>query len=82
MIQTLLNKGKYTFKGSLVDLRRCINSLKIIEVIQDTHFDNAYMYTVLAQFKYHGGKHKVLIERSMTGEEIFYLKYEGTIGGV
>lgn len=77
MIQTLLSKGKYTFKGSIGDLRKCINSLRIVTVIQDIQYDDVCLYTVLAQFKYHGIRHKVLIERSMTGDEVFYLKYEG-----
>lgn len=77
MIQQIINGGSYEFKGTIQDLKHCINSFKVTKEICNGHIQGLDLLEVLGEFKYHGQKHKVHISKHWGGKDILYIKYRG-----
>ena len=77
MIQKIINEGSYKFLGTLQDLKKCINSFKISEVICEGQIQGLDLYEANGKFKYHGQIHKVHISKHWGDKQILYIKYLG-----
>ena len=77
MIQEIINKGHYTFKGDLHDFKHCVSSFKITKVICIGEVLGIKICEVHGKFKYHGDYHKVYISKRWGEENILSIQYLG-----
>jgi len=77
MIQKILNEGEYLFSGDLNDLKKCLSSFKIIEVILEKEICGVKLLDVRGKFRYHGATHEIYISRNWGDETKLFIKYRG-----
>lgn len=77
MIEKIINGGHYKFTGNIKDLKNRLGGFKIIEVLNDVYVDKLHLYTCLAEFKYHGMRHRVEVMSDFSGKDILNITYKG-----
>ena len=78
MIQKIINDGKYEFRGTLEDFKKCIGSFKITKEIRMGKILDIEMCDVEGKFRYHGVGYKISIHKHWT-EDILFIEYRGEI---
>lgn len=81
MIQQIINGGMYEFKGTIIDLKKCLSSFKVTSIICDGTIQDIELYEAMGKFRYHGVTHKVHVSKHWGGKDILYIEYRGAING-
>ena len=81
MIQKILTNGRYEFRGTIEDLKKCLNSFKITKVIRMGTTCGINMCDVEGKFKYHGIIYKLYVSKIWT-DDILILEYRGESHGL
>lgn len=77
MIQQIINKGEYTFTGTIEDLKKCISSFKMINVRCNGECLGIKLLECDGSFKYHQESHRIKISKYWGNKDILYIKYLG-----
>ena len=80
MIQKILSEGSYKFEGDLTDLKKCMSSFKITEVICMGEIQELNLCEVFGRFRYHGQNHRVRISKYWGDKQILFIEYKGVEG--
>ena len=76
MIQSIINTREYNFKGTLDDLKKCLNSFRITKVLAMGTVNGITMCDIEGTFKYHGMIYKIYVNKIWT-EDVLIIKYRG-----
>ena len=77
MIEKLIGRGHYRFEGTIKDLKKHLGKFKVTEVLTDGWIQGINVYAAMAEFRYRGMKHIIIIESDFTDSNILILEYKG-----
>lgn len=76
MMQTLINSGKYTFVGTLGELKKLLKNPHI-EVTRDGRCCGLWILIANASFEFGGTRHNVHVVKDFLKDDVLYLEYKG-----
>ena len=76
MMQTLINSGKYTFVGTLGELKKLLKNPQI-EITRDGRCCGLWILIGQASFEYGGTRHNLKIVKDFLKDDVLYLEYKG-----
>ncbi len=77
MIDKIIGRGYYRFEGTIRDLKKHLGKFKVTEVLTDGWIQGINVYAAMAEFRYHGMKHIILIASDFSDSNILNLEYKG-----
>lgn len=77
MIEKLIGRGYYRFEGDIRELKKHLGKFKVTEVLTDGWIQGVNIYAAMAEFRYRGMKHIIIIESDFINSNILNLEYKG-----
>ena len=77
MIDKLIGKGHYRFVGTIKDLKRHFGGFKVTKVLTDGWIQGINIYSAMAEFRFHGNRHIILITSDFSDNKVLNLEYKG-----